>query len=197
MWTVAVVASDDAPMKVFSLDLSLTATGWCVAVDGAVKEYGLILGKYSDVARLVWNRNRVMDKVDAAKPDMVIFEGLAMRSMDGKALERTGMAYMIRAELFGDKIPWVECAPSSLKKFVVGRGGSKQNPVPKDLIVKYIATKFKHENVDDNNVCDAIGLAYVGMALLGDWTPTMKAQEEVLATIRKSQSVPVKTAEGW
>lgn len=185
-------------MRVFSLDLSLTATGYALGIDGTVAEYGLIPGRYMDVARLVWNRNRVMDKIDAAKPDMVIFEGLAMRSMDGKALERTGMAYMIRAELFSDKTPWVECAPTSLKKFVVGRGGSKQNPVPKELVVKYIATKFGHESVDDNNVCDAIGLAYVGMALLGDWTPTMKAQEEVLATIRKSQQVPVKqTVEGW
>lgn len=172
--------------RIATFDLSLSATGWAIADSGKVLSHGLITGKFEEVPRLIYIRNRVCEKIDAEKPDLVVFEGLAMRSMDGKALDRTGLAYMIRAELVTDKTQWMEVSPQSLKKFVVGRGGSKKNPVPKTLVVKYIATRFKHANVDDDNICDAIGLAYIAMALLGEWKIEIEAQEEVLQTLRKN-----------
>ena len=55
-------------------------------------------------------------------------------------------------------------------------------------MLKFIATRFGHD-VNDNNIADAIGLGYVGMALVGDWSPTMEAQSSVLATIRKNNPI--------
>lgn len=184
-------------MRVISFDLSLTASGHCTAVDGKVLDYGLVVGKGEGVLRLIANRNRVMERVDALKPDLVVFEDFSYGSMDGKAFERAGMAYMIRAELATDHIPFVTCSPMGLKKFIVGTAGSAKNKVTKDLVIKEVYKKLGHD-LTDNNVADAVVLAYVGMALLGDWTPTMKAQEEVLTTIRKSQAVPVRqTVDAW
>ncbi len=168
---------------VFSLDISLSATGYAIGENGIVKTHGLVPGRHTDIERCIWIRDRVMDKVDEVKPDLVAMEGLAMRSMDGKALDRTGVAYMIRAELCTEKIPWCEISPQSVKKFVVGRGGSKNNPVGKDLVVKYMATRFGHTDVDQNDICDALGVLYVAMAAVGDYTPTIAAQSEVLEPV--------------
>lgn len=167
------------------MDLSLVASGWAFAVDGKVCGYGLLPTRSSGIERIIFVRNRACDKVDELKPDLIVFEDLYF-SRDPTSQERAGLAFMIRAELFSDKIPYFVTAPASLKKFVVGRGGSKKSPVPKALVVKYIATRFNHANVDDDNICDAIGLAYIGMAMLGEWEPDMNAQREVLQTIRKN-----------
>jgi Holliday junction resolvasome RuvABC endonuclease subunit len=165
-------------------DLSLTASGFALAVDGKVESHGLILGKYDGIARLIHNRDAVCDKIDSVKPDLVIFEDVAHHANNNLANENVGMAWMIRAELFSEKLPYLLCAPSSLKKFVVGSGGSKKNPVTKDLVIKEIF-KLGHD-VNENNVADAIGLVYVGMALVGDWEPRRDSQREVLAKIRES-----------
>lgn len=168
---------------VFSLDISLSATGFAVGENGVIKSHGLVPGKYTDIQRLLWIRDRVMDKVDEVKPDLVAMEGLAMRSMDGKALDRTGLAYMIRAELVTENIKWCELSPQSIKKFVVGRGGSKKSPVGKELVIKYIGSRFGHSDVDQNDVCDALGVAYVAMAAIGEYTMTIDAQREVVQNI--------------
>ncbi len=173
--------------SVLSLDISLTNSGWAVGEDGTVIAHGAIPGRHEGMLRLIWNRNRILDQVDKVKPDMIVMEGLAMRSMTGHNLERTGLAYMVRAELCSDHLQWIEVSPQSLKKFIIGRGGSKKNPAPKSLILKYIATQFKHTDVDCDDVADALGLNYIGMALMGDWTPTTEAQRDVLEKLGISQ----------
>lgn len=173
-------------MIIASFDLSLTATGYAVAVDGVVDPYyGVITGKGDGIGRLVAMRNDVMAQVDAVKPDFVVMEGLSMASR-GMNDQLAGNAYLIRAELFTDGIPYVLVSAMGLKKFVCGTAGSKKFKVGKELMLKEIFRRFGHD-VTDNNVADAIGLAYVGMALCGDWQPQIEPQREVLASIRKSK----------
>lgn len=169
---------------VLSFDLSLSASGWCYAA-GKICGYGLLLGKYKDTQRLIYNRGIVCDKVDQIKPDLVIFEELAWSRNESFAKENAGLAHMVRAELYVDKVPWVVATANQLKKFACGSGGSKKNPVKKEHVLKFCATRFGHD-VSSNDVADAIILAYIGMALMGDWEPTTQAQKEVLAKIRES-----------
>ena len=171
--------------KICAFDLSLLNTGYAIAIDGKVTSFGLIEGKGDGVERLIFNRDAVCDLIDNTAPDLIVFEDFSYGSSDGKAFERAGMAYMIRAELFGDKRPYFAVSPMSLKKFVVGSAGSAKKKVTKDLVIKEIFRRFGH-NVDDNNVADAIGLAYVAMAALGDWDTQMDPQRQVLATVYKN-----------
>ena len=172
-------------MKILAFDLSLTGTGYCSAMDGKTCGYGLCPGKGEGVRRLIHVRDAVCKKVDDLKPDLVVFEDFSYGSSDGKAFERAGLAYMIRAELVSDGVPFALCSPSGLKKFVCGTAGSPKQPMKKEHMLKFLATRFGHD-VDDNNVCDAIGLAYVGMALVGDWQPQIDAQRQVLAKLRET-----------
>jgi Holliday junction resolvasome RuvABC endonuclease subunit len=179
-------------VKVIAFDLSLTATGWARGVSGAYTDAGLLPGKGDGVRRLMYLRNAVCAKVETSMPDLVVFEDFSFGSSDGKAFERAGLAYMIRAELVSDQIPYVLCSPMSLKKFVCGTAGSAKAPIRKEHMLKFLATRFGHD-VDDNNVCDAIGLAYVGMALVEDWPANAStnsaltvAQKQVLEKLRQT-----------
>lgn len=171
--------------RVLTFDLSLTASGWAFAVDGKLDSSGLLPSRETGVPRLIYVRNRACDKVDSLKPDLVVMEDLSYGSNDPSAQERSGLAFMIRAELLAECKAYVLCSPSSLKKFCCGSGGSPKNPVKKERILKDLALKFGHD-INDNNVADAIVLSYIGMALLGDWECRIDAQREVIKKIQES-----------
>lgn len=163
---------------VLAFDLSLSSTGWALTADGRLVDTGLILSQGEGVGRLIVLRNKVMDLVDKHMPALVMFEDLAFAGYD-TGHERAGLAYMVRAELHSDAFPWAVVSPASLKKFVVGQGGSKKNPVRKEHMLKAMLQHFGHD-IDQNDIADAIGVAYVGMAAIGDWEPRTKAQREVI-----------------
>lgn len=167
-------------MVIFAADLSLTATGYAVARDGVIEKHGLILGKGSDVGRLIHNRDRFMEMVESVQPELVIMEDLAQSRNMSFAKENAGMAYMIRSELYSDGLKYVMVQASSLKKFVVGTAGSKKNKVTKDLVIRDVYKRWGHD-IDSNDVADAIVLAYIGMAMVGDRPPEIEPQRQVLA----------------
>lgn len=167
---------------VLGLDLALGNSGWASGADGKIVDYGDIPGSGIGIQRLIYNRNKVMDKVDAVQPGLVVIEDLATSRNMAFAKENAGLSYMIQAELFSDKFPLVLVQASSLKKFVCGSGGSKKNPVKKEHILLNIFKRFGHE-VSSNDAADAIGLAYLGMALLGEFEPTIDAQIEVIEAL--------------
>lgn len=169
-------------MKIASIDLSLTATGFALSTDGHLDGFRIIPGKGDGIERLISGRNRIMDQVEEAKPDLVIMEDLAFSQNQAFAKENAGLAYMVRAELHTDKIPFLVAGPSQVKKFVTGSGGAK-----KEIIIKEVLRRF---GVDcpDNNTADAVSMAYLAMALVGDWEPTTQAQLEVVAQIQSKNS---------
>lgn len=171
-------------MRVIALDLSLTSTGWALGVGGVISAHGLIPGKGDGVPRLIHNRNVVCAAIDTTQPDLVVFEDFSFGSDLSYVREIAAMAYMIRAELFVDKVPYLCVSPLALKKFICGTAGSAKNKVTKDLVLKEVFKRWGHD-VNDNNIADAIGLAYIGMAVMDAWEPTTDAQREVMDTLRK------------
>lgn len=90
---------------------------------------------------------------------------------------------IIRYWLWKNRIPFVLVSPTSLKKFIVGRGASPKAPIGKDIVIRELYARFGH-SVDDNNAADAVGLAYIGAALKGIWTPQNEAQRDVLKKLK-------------
>ncbi len=174
-------------------------------------EHGLIQGKFELVPRMKYVRNRVCDRVDEFKPDLVIFEDLANSQNKSFAKEIAGLTYMIRAEMEPDH-SYIVAGTSQLKKFCCGSGGSSKNPVKKEQVMKDLFKRFGHD-INDNNVADAIVLCYIGMAMMGDWKCKIDPQREVITKIasnyphlriivqagfpRSVQTVQEFPADGW
>lgn len=167
--------------RILAFDLSLVATGYALGVDGKIQSSGLIRGHSDGLARLVSVRDSVCGLVDREKPEFVVFEDFSFASKGNALHELIGSAYAIRIELYTEDPPIPMCfvAPQTLKKFVVGGAGPT---VKKEHMLKEILRRFGHD-VHDNNVADALGLAYIGMAAVGDYEPQIAPQWEVLKTV--------------
>lgn len=85
-------------------------------------------------------------------PTLVAIEGYAFGSFSGR--ERLGeWGGVLRLMLFRIGLPFVEIPPSTLKKYVTGKGNSKKNQMLLSVFKKWGIT------CEDDNQSDAYGLA--------------------------------------
>jgi len=110
------------------------------------------------------------------KPDLAVIEGLAFMSRNTTSLiQLAGLNYMIRHQMYKIGIPFLIVPPTSLKKFITGKGNA-----PKEFMLMEVYKRF-NEEFRDNNTCDAYCLAKIGEAMLDPKNPKLKIyQQEVI-----------------
>lgn len=180
------------PNKIISvgIDLSLTGTGVVILEDGKLMEQKLIKSKPTangtpkdEVKRIQKIVEEVQDSIiyHKGKIQVAVIEGLAFMVRNATALvQLSALNYMTRAMLMEYDIPFIIVAPTSLKKFITGNGAAKKDVMLIETYKRYGVTLL------DDNVCDAYGLAQVGLALFGgNSKQTIKLQEEVLSLLKK------------
>lgn len=167
-------------MKTVAFDLSLTATGYAQWSGGLSFETLTPPKGATGLLRLRWIRECASELSRGA--GLVVMEGLSFGSNQSSAQERAGLAYLIRDTLWARQQPFVLVPPTSLKKFLTGKGTAE-----KSLMLREVYRRFGAEARNDNEA-DAVALCFLGRALLGDWEPSMDAQREVLAVLRKSNA---------
>lgn len=167
-----------------AFDLSFTATGWAIwdcthqIASGVFKSNA----GQQPLERMVEISSTIVSMLDRAKfglveHDLVVLEGFAYGRAN-QAHQMGGLGYIVRLELQRRGLRYIEVAPSALKKFVSGSGNAA-----KDVMLKNVYKRFGFDT-SDNNIADAVGLLYVGMALEGIWEPTTAEQREVIAQIK-------------
>lgn len=87
----------------------------------------------------------------------VYIEGPAYQSAGQAILQMGALHFLSRVYFFKSKVNYKVIAPGTLKKFVTGKGNSK-----KELM---LLKTFKRWGVEfeDNNICDAYGLARMAL----------------------------------
>ncbi len=175
-------------MSVIGLDLSLTGTGIVKLRDGKIIEQKLIKSKpvgdlpLDELKRIVIIRDSIVREIEAdvnSVIQLVAIEGLAFMARNTTALvQLAGLNYMIREKLHFLKIPFVIVAPTSLKKFVTGKGN-----IAKEMMLLETYKKYK-VYFTDNNLCDAYGLAMIADSLANNVLIT-KPQKEVVSLLKK------------
>lgn len=165
----------------------MTASGIAKAYNGVLEGYSVVsikvpVGPWSAEDRLISNLDKIMAMAEEPRPDFVIIEDVAYAQNAAFAKENAGMAYAVRMELRRERIPFVVIGPSQLKKFATGSGGAK-----KELVIKEVMKRWGAD-CPDNNTADAVALAYLGMALVGEWTPTIQPQREAVDVILAKNS---------
>jgi crossover junction endodeoxyribonuclease RuvC len=172
-------------MTVIGLDLSLTHTGVCVLSDEKTDVFSIKSKPSGDshkdeLLRIKGIVSKIEEAVVSHKVDLVVLEGLAFMARNTTALvQLSGLNYLVRDMAHRNQIDFLVVAPSSLKKFITGKGNSQKDHVMLALYKNYDITLL------DNNEADAYGLAKCGRVYLGDEEALNQAQKEVVTLLNK------------
>jgi len=150
-----------------AVDPSLTGTAICIL---EADTYGLIyLTTFKvpkdtiGVTRLAWLSKQVNATLKAHSPKEVFIEGYSFMSK-GRSIfnlgELGGIFRLLLAKKWGG---YYEIAPTSLKKFITGKGNSKKQIMLEQTYRKY---GLGSETLKDDNQVDAYGLARFGASFL-------------------------------
>jgi crossover junction endodeoxyribonuclease RuvC len=142
------------------LDLAFSNNGFCcIDQDGNIIQQEVIVSKPigEDESRLIFLSEKICNLIENLNPESVCIEGLSFGSK-GQSISQIGaLHYLVRIFLYKKKIKYQILTPSQLKKFITGVGNCK-----KELMLLKTYKKFGVE-FDDNNLCDAYGLAQVAL----------------------------------
>jgi len=164
-------------MQIVGLDLSLNATGLAWAANGHTQTETLKPPKgITGLPRLDWICCQVRERT--ATVQLVVMEGLSFASKGQMSLERAGLAYAVRLQLWRLTVPFVTVPPSTLKKFVTGSGKAEKNKMLLEVWRRW------HIEAADDNQADAVGLVMIGRALV-EPMPLIQAQVDVIHKIER------------
>ncbi len=152
-------------MRIMGVDTS-TKTGYVILDDeGEVLKVGVLHFKpepqrFSRFHKYAGDLLALLNKYEV---DLVIIEGYSFGSRYG-VQGQYELGTVLRMMMYMNDYRFVEVAPTSLKKFVVGKGNAK-----KDLMLLGVYKRWDFDTEDDNEA-DAYGLAQFGRALIGEPT---------------------------
>ena len=142
-------------MKYFvGVDLSLSETG-LVVLD---KTFKILQQELIATYPTTNIESRILEIKDRLtkffnKDSIIYLEGLSFGSRGQSMLELAGLHYLIRAHLYQSNFYYKPIPPTTVKKFITGKGNCK-----KELMLLKVYKKFGIE-FNNNNLCDAYSLA--------------------------------------
>lgn len=152
-------------MRILGLDPS-SNTGYVILdEDGNLVKAGVVTFKpeVDRFARYEKYERKVKQLIEDYDVDLVIIEGYSFAGKFNNSFQyELGTVY--RMMLYKEDIMFVEVPPSSLKKFITGKGNGK-----KDLIMLGVY-KLWDFDTDNDNEADAYGLAQFGRGIIGEPT---------------------------
>lgn len=170
------------------IDPSLTGTGVVVLVDGKLKEKALIKTKpdvektpVNELKRLlnITSKIQLITNKYTQYTEMVVIEGLSFGARNTTALiQLSGLNYLIRKLLYELNIPFTICAPTTLKKFICGKGNAQ-----KDLVMMKVYKRYNVTLTNDNEA-DAYVMSRIADALVREVKLTT-FQKEVINLLKQ------------
>lgn len=169
---------------VIGVDLSLTGTGVIVLRNGKIICEKLI--KTKPVEGVLAELHRLREIVEGVmgvveKPRLAVIEGLAFLAAGHTTAyaQLVGLNYLLRDRLERSGCPFVIVAPSSLKKFVTGKGNAQKNVILMEIYKRW------HVSFSNDNLGDAYGLAKIGEGLVA--APKLTQTQVEVVQLLKSQ----------
>lgn len=151
-------------MRVVGLDISLTNTGVAELDPLQTKLYRVSSKPCPDDVRSRWDRfNGMIDSLPVIeRGDLVVVEQPAFSRTTGKHHDRSGLWWFVVdfALQCGGLV--TEVPPSTLKKYVTGKGNASKTEMMAAQIKRYPSL-----TIHDDNEADALALAAMGARHLG------------------------------
>lgn len=147
--------------RVMGLDLALGATG-VARVDGTFTTLKPPGGKkgVAGYGRHHWLREAILDLLAEDRPDVVVVEDYAPRSIGIKSTIAAGeLQGIVRTSLHVQGHPWVAIKPNVLKKYATGNGNAKKEQMADAAEADLIRGAPRPSNFDE---ADAYWLRMMG-----------------------------------
>ncbi len=148
--------------KVMGIDLSLVETGIVCLEDGKILFQNTVKSKPKE-GQLEIERIRAialevnMNGIGKFKPDLVVIEGLSYGSKNTTSLcQLAKLNFCIEIYCYIEKYRYRMVPPTTLKKFITGKGNSK-----KEVMLMKILKRYGLE-FENNNLADAYALCRWG-----------------------------------
>lgn len=173
------------------LDQSLTSTGIAVLPregDQPVLLENLPTGKLRGAERLRFIVSRIDEVLREYKPEYAALEGYSYGST-GRVFELGEAGGVVKLTLFDHKTPYLVVPPASLKKFV-----SFKSEASKEDMAKAVFNRWKLK-IDQDDACDAYGLARVARALVMK-NSTVRPELEVLRALTTDKPMKLGSTKG-
>lgn len=172
---------------VVGLDISTTGTGLAVLThDGYRAETITRTTKKAEWSEVEMSCmvHAIKTGIIAAQPKLVAIEGYSHGSHNVAMLAEIGGC--VRVMLHELEIPFVVFAPSTLKKFVIGKGKAEKGE-SKGLMFLNVFKRWNVEFTDDNQ-CDAYALARMarGIASPSEWKEANECQRSCFVNFQAS-----------
>lgn len=162
--------NDDQIHHYVGLDLSLTNTGVAILTDNLDDSPRVLSIKTTPKYDLYTRAEMALGKLEVFLNDHIVSNKITHFFTEGFAFGATGQIFNI-AEFSGiikyhiNKIwfrdsDFFQIPPTSLKKFITGKGTAK-----KELMIKEVYKRYQFDTNDDN-AADAFSLAVMGRAYL-------------------------------
>lgn len=153
----------DFPTYVLGLDLSLTGTGMARATSEGIETSTIKTpaDKIRGHARL----KRIVDEItgQAMGAELAVVEGPSFGSKGNALHQLGGLWWMVTNRLWAIGLPYVIASPSSVKKYLTGKG----NGVDKVAMALEFGKRFPGVEAKNDNEIDAAVLAAIGKRYLG------------------------------
>ena len=179
-------------MKTYlGIDQSLRNTG-VVFVDESgeiVHQQRISPDSLRDAPRLAFIRGVLTTLVQEYQPVMAAYEGYSFDSVN-RSFSLGELGGVVQLVLFDAEIPYHVIPPSTLKHFVTGHGDAK-----KEKMLRSTREKWGVDFGDEDDICDAHGLARLVHALNHSASLTVRHELEVVRDLLKpDDKLPAKTA---
>lgn len=136
--------------------------------------------KFGDrIDRALGISDYALKRLEAYQPDLVVFEGYGYANTNTLAI-LVEIGTFLRAVVKRSGIEYLEIAPTSLKKFVSGKGNAS-----KELMMLEVYKRWGFTPAT-NNIADAFGLALIGLHLKGHNIGVPKAHIGALPKLKQA-----------
>lgn len=154
----------DKPRTILGLDLSCTETGWAVAIANTNKTQNLLYSSIKtnkkdfadDIDRFLHINAEIVTVMARYNPDVVFIEDTFVGGNNQTAKKLMQLGGIVRAFLRSIDVPFMDVPPTTLKKFICGKGNAS-----KELVINTVNKVLKTE-IKNDNIADSISLALFG-----------------------------------
>ena len=163
------------PRNIVGLDLSLSSTGYHTLVGELISGAIVTNDKLSSMERIDFILARIAELVHEG--DFVLIENNAFNAIGRAKSVLAELNGIVKFWLWRRKIEYVLVAPTTLKKFILGKGKGEKSLILREVFKAYGL------NAGTDDEADACVLAHIGACLIGREEPHNQAQREVMFTL--------------